>query len=121
MIGLSMLNAVGLHWFDDRTVIQFALPRRVLDGPMGHTATTGYSWRLNKSYHPRDDCKADIAALPRFLLIAGRKDEAFVAGQYEPLMSPLNGNDSYTLLDGVGHLDVVNAPATAARIKEFLK
>lgn len=120
IIGLSMINMVGLRALDHLTAIQFAMPQAVLDGPLGHTATTAYSWRLNQSYGPRRDYKADLAALPRFLLIAGAADESFDAAGYAPLISTVTDKGQYHVLPGIGHLDVVDAPQTEALIREFL-
>lgn len=120
IIGLSMLNMVGIHALDHLAVIQFAMPEAVLDGPLGHTATTAYSWRLNLSYAPRRDYKADIAALPPFVLIAGADDESFHADRYDPLMSGVTDKGRYHVLPGVGHLGVVDAPQTETLIREFL-
>lgn len=121
LIGLSMLNNVRISVLNHLIVMQFAMPQQVLDGPLGHTATLAYSHRLNQSFAPRNDYKQDIAALPKFILIAGTKDEAFFADQYQPLMQEITDKGSYHLVDGVNHLDIVNAPQTRHLITEFLK
>lgn len=120
IIGLSMLNTFRIHALDHLTAIQFAMPQVVLDGPLGHTATTQYSWRLNVGFAPRSNYKADIAKLPRFLLVAGAEDEAFVAGEYEPLLSAQNAGGQYRLVPGAGHLDIVDAEQTVEAITSFL-
>jgi alpha-beta hydrolase superfamily lysophospholipase len=121
IIGLTMLNMARVRALNGLTVIQFAVPAVVRDGPLGATATTHYSYRLNTSYAPRSDYKADIAALTRpFLLLAGREDEAFVADAYEPLMAPLTRRGTYELVSGVGHLGIVDAPETVAALTAFL-
>lgn len=120
IIGLSMLNMVGIHALDGVTAIQFAMPEAVLNGPFGHTATTAYSWRLNQSYAPRSDYMRDIAALPPFLLVAGLEDEAFDARGYEPLMQRATAAGRYRVVPGANHLGVVDAPETEALIREFL-
>ena len=121
IIGLTMLNAVGVRALNHLPVITFAFPARVLEGPLGDTATRSYSYRLNTSYAPRSDYKRDIAALPPFLLMAGAEDEAFVAEGYEALMSPLNAKGTYRVVPGVGHLGIVDAPETAAAMRELLR
>ncbi len=121
MIGLSMLNMVGIRVFNHLTVIQFAMPRAVLDGPQGHTATTAYSYRLNTSFAPRNDYLSDIAALPRFLLAVGDRDEAFVPEAYAPLMSGVTDKGRYELVPGASHLDVVQDERTLGLIQEFLR
>ncbi len=120
IIGLSMLNAVGIQALDGLTAIQFNMPAAVLDGPMGGFATTAYSWRLNQSYAPRADYLADVAKLPRFLLIAGADDEAFDATGYAPLMSGVSDKGRYEVVDGAAHLDIVDHARTEALIREYL-
>lgn len=121
VIGLSMLNAVGIHALDHLTAIQFAMPKAVREGPKGAEATLAYSWRLNQSYAPRGDYLSDVAALPPFLLIAGAGDESFVADGYEPLMETVTEKGRYHVLEGVTHLGVVDAERTGDLIREFLQ
>ena len=121
IIGLVMLNNVGVTALNGLPVIQFAFPQSVLDGPLGQTATTSYSFRLNTSYAPRNDYLSEITALPPFLLIAGAEDEAFVADRYEPMMAAENSGGSYHLLPGVSHLGVIDEEPTAQLITEFLR
>lgn len=121
LIGLSMLNMARVTAFNHLTVIQFSMPQAVLDGPQGHMATTAYSFRLNTSFAPRLDYLNDIAALPPFLLVAGVRDEAFFVHEYEPTLSEMTDKGRYHLVDGVGHLDIVDAPATQTLIRDFLR
>ncbi len=121
LIGLSMLNTVRIRALNHLVVIQFSMPKVVLDGPLGHTATLAYSYRMNQSYAPRGAYLKDIAALPEFMLIAGTDDEAFVAEEYEPLMRGVTDKGSYHLVDGSGHLAIVNRPETKTLIKQFLE
>jgi len=121
IIGLVMLNNVGITALNGLPAIRFAFPQSLLDGPLGDTATAAYSFRLNTSYAPRDDYKADIAALPPFLLVAGSDDEAFVASEYEPVMSSANMNGRYEVIGGMSHLGVIDAPQAAEAIRDFLE
>jgi alpha-beta hydrolase superfamily lysophospholipase len=121
IVGLSMLNSVGIHALDHLTVIEFAMPETVLQGSEGHRATTAYSWRLNQSFSPRRDWRAEVAALPPFLLVAGTRDEAFVAEAYEPHFSPLTEAGEYLMVPGVGHLDIVNSARTLAAVTAFIR
>lgn len=120
VVGLSMLNMAGIRALDHLTAIEFAMPEAVVQGPEGHRATTAYSWRLNKGFAPRRDWKADVAALPTFLLIAGAEDEAFVASGYEPEFAAVTDAGSYLVLPDVGHLDVVDDPRTLTAVMRFL-
>ncbi len=120
IIGLSMLNMVGIRAFNHLKVIQFTMPQSVLDGPLGFTATTAYTYRLNTGYAPRSKYLADIAKLPPFLLVVGRDDEAFIAEEFEPVLSGASDKGTYHIVENVGHLGVVTAPETAALIRGFL-
>ena len=119
VIGLSILNAARITALNHLTVIQFRFPDAVLNGPQGHTATRSYSYRLNTGFAPRRNWQADVAALPPFLLVAGRRDEAFVADAYEPTLSAITPRGTYRLIDS-GHLGVVDAPETLAALGDFL-
>lgn len=121
LIGLSMLNNIRITALNHLIVMQFAMPDEVLEGPLGHTATVAYSHRLNQSYAPRSGYLKDIAALPEFMLIAGTADEAFVAEQYAPLMRDVTDKGTYHLMEGIGHLDIVNTAQTQAQIEAFLE
>ncbi len=120
IIGLSMLNTFRIRALNHLTIIQLNMPRAVMEGPLGDTATTAYSYRLNTSFAPRGDYLDDVAALPPFLLIAGRADEAFVAEKYEPTLAQASSKGTYLLVDGVGHLDILMAEETLQAVKEFL-
>lgn len=121
LIGLSMLNMIGIRMFNHLLVIQFAMPKTVLNGPLGHTATTSYTYRLNTSFAPRAKYRTDISKLPSFLFVVGRDDEAFIAEAFEPVLSAASDQGSYHIVDGVGHLDIVNRSETVNYIREFLR
>ncbi len=120
MIGLSMLNMAQITALNHLQVIQFRFPKSVLEGPLGDTATSAYSYRLNTSYAPRRDYLGDIAGLPDFLLVVGNKDEAFVAAEYEPMMSAVSEKGRYVLVPETSHLAIVDAPDTLVEIRSYL-
>ena len=120
LIGLSILNTFRIKALNHLGVIQFSMPQQVLDGPLGNTATTRYSYRLNTGFAPRGDYLRDVAALPAFTVITGSADESFVAAQYQPLMSSVTGKGRYLVVPNIGHLATVDADETLAAIKEDL-
>ena len=116
LIGLSMLNAVGVRLANGVTVMEFNLP----EGALARTMTGAYSYRLNTSYAPRWDYLADVAALPDFLFLVGRDDEAFQAEAFEPAMSAVTQRGQYHVLDGVSHLDVFLNARAAGLVAGFI-
>lgn len=120
IIGLSILNTFQIKAFNHLPVVQFNMPTAVLDGELGDTATTSYSYRLNTSFAPRGNYLEDVAALPRFVLLAGSADEAFVSSEYAPTMGEVTGAGRFDMLLGATHLDIVNDPRTLGIIEGFL-
>ena len=121
VIGQSMLNGVGIKWFNGLHMIQFNFPAEVLESAQGQTATQSYSFRLNTSFAPRTAYLSDVARLPPFLLIAGAEDEAFLADAYEPTLSAANSKGQYRLVEGVDHLGIIMDDEALAEIGQFLK
>ena len=122
IVGLTMLDMVGLSFLDHLPVVAFAMPRAVLDGPLGATATTQYSHRLLTSFSPRPDFGADLASMDRpFLLVAGAADEAFDANLYEPTISAHAPNGDYCILPGVTHMGVVFGQAGIEAVADWLE
>ncbi len=129
---LSVLNRLGITALNHLPIISFAMPQAVLDGPLGATATTAYSYRLNTSFAPRSDYLKDISALPPYLLVVGDADESFVADHYAPLFAKAkaakvkaakakaDSNGRFEILHGVNHLGVVDDVQTARLVTEFL-
>lgn len=121
IIGLTILNALGISVFNHLDVISFAMPRQVLDGPYGQTATTRYSYRLNTSFAPRSDYEGDLRAMRQpFLLVAGTQDEAFYADRYEAVISAQTSSGDYAVLPGMNHIGVTLDPAAIDLIAEWI-
>lgn len=120
LLGLEMLNALGLHGLDHLWVTQFAMPQSVLDGPLGHTATLRYTHRLNASLLPRRRWWRDVARLPQFTLVAGAEDRAFHAQAFAPVMKAITDRGRYHIIPGVGHPDVVHHEVTDRAFREVL-
>lgn len=119
IIGQTVLHQLGVRAFDGLTAVQFAFPQAILDGPLGHTATSAYSYRMMVSFAPRRHYAADVAQLPPFLLVAGARDEAFVAEAYAPLMQASSTRGTYQIVPGIGHLAVVDHEATWQAIQTW--
>lgn len=116
LIGLSMLNMVGITALNQMVVIEFNMP----EGAVAEGMTDAYSYRLNTSYAPRNNYLKDVAGLPLFLLVVGAEDEAFIASAYEPVMSAVTDRGQYHILDGVSHLDVFLQARTVDLMAAFV-
>ncbi|AQS39951.1 lysophospholipase [Shewanella psychrophila] len=120
IIGLSMLNNIGIHSLDHLTSIEFNMPEAVRNG----TETLAYSYRLNSSFAPRDYAK-DLGAITQPLLVlAGSADETMFADKYQALISsklPDNEKAKVKVLFGLSHMGIVVSPDVRPVIEEWLR
>lgn len=109
IIGLTMLDMIGITALHHLPALSFAMPQQVLDGPYGATATTLYSFRLNAGFSPRRDYGRDLAGMKvPFLLVAGTADETFITHLYEETIAPHAPGGTYVLVDGANHIGLVS-------------
>ena len=112
IIGLSLLNSVGVTALNHLTVLQFAFPDFVLQNDFKTALARAYSYSLTLSYAPRSDYLADIAALSLFDLTVGQYDEFFIAETFRPVLESATDAGAYHMVQGRGHLDVLFATET---------
>jgi non-heme chloroperoxidase len=116
IIGMTLLNNVGIRWFNDLTVIDFNMPKEARDG----TETLSYTYRLNTSYAPRD-YEEDLRAITQpLLVVVGSADEAFYADKFEAVISQYT-KGKVELLPGVTHIGTVVSPRVRPVIKKWLE
>jgi non-heme chloroperoxidase len=102
IIGLTLLNNLGIHRFDYLNVIEWNMPEEARNG----TETLFYSHRLNMGYAPRN-YENDLRAITQpILLVAGTADKSFLAEKYEPVISKYT-DVHVELLKDVTHMGVV--------------
>lgn len=116
IIGLSMLNTVGIHAGDHLETIRFNLPAAYRD----ETETLGYSWRLMTNFNLHDDFKADLAALPpTSLTLVGRDDEAMNAQAFPKLFSEIA--KPVEVIYGADHFSLILDPSVFGTIDVWLQ
>jgi alpha-beta hydrolase superfamily lysophospholipase len=114
--GLTMLNNVGIRWFNHLTAIDFNMPEKARNG----TETLAYSFRLNTGFAPRN-YKKDLRAITQpLLVVAGTADEAFYAEKYEPVITQYT-EAQVELLDGATHMGAVVDPRARPVIRTWLE
>jgi len=115
IIGLTMLNNVGIHLFDNLKAIEFNLPEAYRDG----TETLAYTHRLNTAYAPAD-YTSDLAAMTGPLkVIVGAADEVFSAAEFAPAITPYAEAD-ITLIPDVTHIGGVVGPEVRPVVAAWL-
>lgn len=113
MVGLTILDRMGIQWFHDLPVLAFAVP------PGAPERTAAYSYRLQLGFRPHEDWQADVRALRRpATVIIGDRDGLFVAAAYGPALEPLSPHIKVRRLADVDHIGVVLEPAALQAILE---
>ncbi len=116
IIGISMLENIGLHNFDSLRVIHFNLPQTLAD-PL---QTPAYSFRLLMSLES-SDYRAAIKHLNRpSLVLVGDKDEAFYPELFSAEFAPASALVQVDLIAGAKHLDFLTNQYTENLLKNWL-
>jgi non-heme chloroperoxidase len=115
IVGLSIFNSFGLHGLDGLPVLAFAVPQNI------ESVTAMYSFRMQKSFAPHADYKADVRAVPRPMLVfVGGADELFLPEKFGQVFGAERPDIPVTILPGMGHSDMITKPeAISAVIKAF--
>lgn len=110
IVGIAMFDSIGIHYFDDRSVLFRNLPLSM--------RTRAYSFRAAGSMAP-DEYLAGVRAFDRpTLVVVGTNDEAFLAAQYPPLFEP-NAQAQVVVLPDVNHNAVTHEPAAIAAVARW--
>jgi non-heme chloroperoxidase len=111
ILGLILLNKVGIHWFDGLDAIVFAIP------PGNQNLTGVYSFRLTMNLGSRDYFGALQRTRKPMALIAGANDDQFYADRYAPLLQPAKPDLTVDLVPGVDHVGMLVEPAALAALR----
>ena len=109
---LSLLDGLGITWFQDLPVLHFATKAKA-----NENRTPVYSYRLMTSLQLSRDWRADLARVTApTLIVIGAKDELFNADQFPPLLEMLNPRITVDVVPDQGHLSMIADPAAIAAI-----
>ena len=114
-IGLTLLNKVGINWFNRNPIVAFAT------SPKASNLTSVYSFRLALDFGASPDYLAGLgrSTKPAALLVGG-SDELFYPEQYTPLLQPGAANLRVTIVPGIGHIGMTVTPEGIAAVRKAL-
>lgn len=105
IIGLAILDRLGVHAFEHLPVLAFAIAP---GNPAGLTGT--YSFRLARAFATRDYA-ADLRNAPRpIAVIVGEKDQLFTAALFEPTVHAIRPDAPVTVIPGLSHIEITTDP-----------
>jgi len=112
LFGVLMLNLVGIQILNHLPILYFNQPPK----------NPAYGFNALSSMQPNapKDYRAAFAAVKApLLLVAGSKDEAFIASAY-PAVIKQYGHGSATIIDGATHNSVLSDPRAIDAVKTWL-
>lgn len=112
VIGLTILNRMGVEAFNGLPVTSFAL-----NDEAKTFLTPTYSFSLAANFQPLQDYEANIRAVHQPVkLVAGAKDEVFVTDTLEGIVRKQGKPWSVALVPGVAHIPLTLDPAAVNTI-----
>jgi len=116
IIILSLLNRLGVDWFNALPIVAFAT------SPKSPNLTSVYSFRLAVDFGaPRDYLSALRRSRKPAALLVGGADELFYPDRFAPLFEPVRPDLGISIVPGIGHIGMTVAPAGIAAVrKSFL-
>ena len=107
IIGLIILNRLGITTFNDLPVIAFAL-----DAEARRMLTPQYSFSLAQNFRPRHDYRVNIVAARQPMeVLVGQNDEVFYADRFAAVFGEAGRDVPVTIAPETGHMDLVLKPA----------
>jgi non-heme chloroperoxidase len=112
VVALSILDGLGLPWFQHLPVVRFAT-----DAQPSANRTPVYSYRLAAGLQLPLDWRPALARIREpTLIVVGAKDELFNAEAYAPTLVPLNAKIAVTVVPEQTHLGMIGDPVAIAAI-----
>lgn len=116
IVAISLLNRVGIHWFDGLEAIRFAVPP-----DSGKILTPSYSYRLLNAMLPVDyaaDLKKSVR--PMFAVMA-EKDELFDQPTLRRTLMDVRPDISVSIVPGSSHIGLILEPAGMEAIARTIR
>ncbi|MBP2650996.1 MAG: putative alpha/beta hydrolase superfamily protein [Firmicutes bacterium] len=103
VVGISILNRLGIHYFDSIPVVAFAVPEDV------SILTKTYSYRLWNNYKANDNYLEDFRKTSApITIIVGADDEQLYPEQFAPLVQPVNDKVTVQIVPNTNHMAIVS-------------
>jgi alpha-beta hydrolase superfamily lysophospholipase len=106
ILGLVILNRIGISTFNDLPVTAYALSpeaQKIL--------TPRYSFSLAMNFRPHNNYRADIASLSQPMeVLVGQSDDQFFPERFAPEFSIAGRNVPVSIVPNTGHMDLTLTP-----------
>jgi alpha-beta hydrolase superfamily lysophospholipase len=117
VLGLTVLNRLGIHAWDGLPAIRFAVAEE--DRPY---VTPAYSHRLLSNFGPGSDFEGNLRRQRRpMALLVGSEDELFHAERFAETFAPHAPQVRVTVVPGVNHVGLIVEPEALAALQQELE
>lgn len=114
MVALNVLNTLGISSLNHLPVLRFAL-----DAGIQSELTPSYSHTLAENFRPHMDWRTDLlAAQGQLQVLAGGRDEIFIADRYADTLAQAGRALPVRLVDGVDHMGMTLDPRGIAAVAQ---
>lgn len=114
IIGLLMLNAVGIHAFDHLQALAFGDFNRP-------ELTSNYSFRLMRGF-ATTDFESDVRnAKAPLAVVVGADDNFFYSDRYAPALNAIRPGIPVTVLPGLAHIPLIVEPEAVPAITKAIR
>ncbi len=117
LIGLNIVDRLGVNWFQHLPVVAFAVNPRA---PVRLAPTYSFVMQHNFSA-PNDDLARFGQVRAPVALLVGADDEIFYADRFAPLLGPLRPATTFQMVPGVDHMGLITRPEALAAIVATLE
>ena len=112
IIGLKMLNSIGIHQFDSMPILFFNMPKV--------SPLKNYTYRSNESMSPTEYKEGLKAVKKPLLVIVGSEDEAFVALEYKKAVTE-SSKGKVIVVEGETHNGIRHSKESMSAVKSWAK
>lgn len=117
IVALTLLNRVGVTWWNHLPVLRFALDETSRAG-----LTPSYSYTVATNFRPHNDYQSDIRnARGTVCVVAGQNDELFYADRFADLFAQAGKPVPVTLVPGVNHIGLTLDPVAVQTVAQACK
>ncbi|HEV2386148.1 MAG TPA: alpha/beta fold hydrolase [Candidatus Acidoferrales bacterium] len=111
--GISVLDRIGIHWFDGLPAVAFAVPPDI-----SQIQASTYSIRLARNFGCEPGCRGDFRSVHRpMTLLVGGGDELFYANLFPEFIAGVRPDIPVAVLGHYGHMDMIWNPQAVREIE----
>jgi non-heme chloroperoxidase len=103
--GITVLDRIGIHWFDGLPAIAFAVSPDISE-----FQTTTYSVRLARNFGCETACLSDFRLVQRpMTVVVGGGDEFLYADRFPDLVGSVRGDIPVAVIGQYSHMDMISS------------